>query len=88
MRVICVTSTHQVLHLRADVVDLPTIELLEHLLLIGQVCDCGSPLILGLDIAVAQVVVVTGLPGVPVAVDERDVWTLRDVHLLLIVVSF
>nr|CAD7200028.1 unnamed protein product [Timema douglasi] len=50
---------------------------------ITKICDGRSAFILGFDVAVANKVVVFGLPRVSVAVDERDVGPFRNKHLLL-----
>lgn len=50
--------------------DLPAVDLVQHSVLVGEIHYRGSPLVLGPNVRVPQVMIVGGFPRLPVAIQQ------------------
>lgn len=78
-----ISVRHHFVDLGAQVINLPAVDLLHDVLLVGQIADGRPTLVLELDVRVAHKVMVARLPRLPVRAHERHARPLdHGQHLL------
>lgn len=76
-------ETYQILHLWAQMIDFPSIHLLQHMRLIGQIHDSRTTFFARLHIRISLEMIICGLPRLFIALRETTKRWKRQINLRL-----